>query len=239
MSKFRKDLNFGSWNASGGLYGTPAQVAEAKRLLRKTLAPQNGTLKFLSEKKLRLARRFAKPFALVSGWDISHTIGLVEPVLGLMRGIPTETQLSSAYWRKRTPPPANPHPDRDRCGLLWYAPVAGADGPQVEELTTLATGCLIKFGFEPMISLTMLTPRSVYAVVSITYDRDAPNQDEQAMACYSELARICSAAGYRPYRLGIQSMGADRHGGAYSKLLDSLKTAVDPNGVLAPGRYQS
>jgi 4-cresol dehydrogenase (hydroxylating) len=59
------------------------------------------------------------------------------------------------------------------------------------------------------------------------------------MACYTELARVCGAAGYRPYRLGIQSMGPEREVGAYSKLLDSLKTAVDPNGILAPGRYQN
>jgi 4-cresol dehydrogenase (hydroxylating) len=237
MSRFRKDLSFGFWNVSGGLYGTRAQVVEAKRLLREALASQNGKLKFLNEKKLQLARRFAKPFSLVSGWDIRHTITLVEPVLGLMRGIPTDTQLSSTYWRKRMPPPASPHPDRDRCGLLWYAPVAPADGRQVEELTKLATDCLMKFGFEPMISLTMLTPRSVYAVISITYDRDVPNQDEQAMACYCELEQVCSMAGYRPYRLGIQSMGSEKQPGAYSELLKRLKTAVDPNCVLAPSRY--
>ncbi|HEY3937402.1 MAG TPA: FAD-binding oxidoreductase [Bryobacteraceae bacterium] len=240
MAKFRKELNFGFWNASGGLYGTAAQVAEAKRLLRKSLAPQNGKLKFLSEKKLQLAGRFAKFFVLFSGWDIRNTIALVKPVLGLMQGVPTGTQLASTYWRKRTAPPADPHPDRDRCGLLWYAPVASADGAQVARLTELASTCLIGFGFEPMISLTMLTPRMVCSVLSVAYDREVAGQDEQAMACYTELARVCAAAGYHPYRLGIQSMGAKREEEeAYAKLLGAVKTTVDPNGILAPDRYQN
>ena len=126
MAGFRKRLSFGFWNASGGLYGTKTQVAEAKRMLRQALSHQPGKLKFLSLKKLQLARRFAKPFQLLTRWDISRTIELVEPVLGLMRGVPTEKSLLSSYWRKRTPAPADPDPDRDRCGLLWYAPVAAA-----------------------------------------------------------------------------------------------------------------
>ena len=38
MGAFRRRMNFGAWNGSGGLYGTRAQVAEARRLLRRELA---------------------------------------------------------------------------------------------------------------------------------------------------------------------------------------------------------
>jgi 4-cresol dehydrogenase (hydroxylating) flavoprotein subunit len=239
MTDFRKNLSFGHWNASGGLYGTQGQVSEAKKLLKKAFAGQTGKLKFLSSKTLRVAKRFAKPFKLVTGWDVRRTIELVEPVFGLMRGVPTRYSLASAYWRKRMAVPADPDPDRDGCGLLWYAPVAPADGAQVEKLTQIATQTLFSFGFEPMISLTILTPRTVLCVVSISYDREVEGQDEQAMRCYENLVDRCTQVGFYPYRLGIQSMGRIPGGSAYTEIMRGLKAAFDPNGVLAPGRYDN
>ncbi len=237
MAQFRSNLSFGFWNASGGLYGTPKQVSEAKAQLRKALATHTGKLKFLSIKKLAFAKRFAGLFRMFTGWDIRRTVELVEPVLGLMRGVPTEQPMASAYWRKRSPIPAQPDPDRDRCGLLWYAPVAPADGQQVARLAQLATDTLLDHGFEPMISLTLLTPRSVYCVISISYDRDANGEDEKAMACYRVLAARCVENGFYPYRLGIQGMGQLPRPAAYRSLIQTLKEALDPNGVIAPGRY--
>lgn len=239
MGRLRTSMTFGFWNASGGLYGTRPQVCEAKRLLRRALNRQGGKLRFLSEKKLKLARRFARPFSVIMRWDVTRTIDIVEPVVGLMRGVPTTQTLASAYWRKRAPAPADPNPDRDGCGLLWYAPVAPARGREVAALTELASQVLLRSGFEPMISLTMLTPRTVYAVVSITYDREVAGEDERAMSAYQELSQRCMQAGYYPYRLGIQAMQDSAGTAAYGSVLGRLKAALDPNGVLAPGRYEA
>ncbi len=238
MQAYRKKLAIGFWNASGALYGTPAQVAEAKRILRNALASVPGTLKFLNDRKLALAKRFARPFKLVSGWDLRKTVELVEPVLGLMKGVPTKQSLASAYWRKRIPAPSSPDPDRDRCGLLWYAPMAPADGKQVRELTTLAARILLKHKFEPLLSLTMITARSVACVVSISYDRDVAGEDEKALVCHEELARECEKSGFIPYRLGLKSMWQVQRADNYSQMITRVRQAMDPNGVLAPGRYE-
>ena len=237
MASFRSKLSFGHWNASGGLYGTPRQVSEAKALLRKAVAGQAGKLKFLSPKTLQFAKRFAGSFRVLTGWDMRRTVELVEPVLGLMRGTPTEQPLASAYWRKTSPVPVQPNPDRDRCGLLWYAPVAAADGQHVARLANIAAGTLLEHGFEPMISLTLLTPRSVHCVISISYDRDVAGEDEKAMTCYQVLAARCIENGYYPYRLGIQAMGQLPRPVAYRNFIQKLKTVIDPHGVIAPGRY--
>jgi 4-cresol dehydrogenase (hydroxylating) flavoprotein subunit len=238
MARFRNDLTFGYWNVSGGLYGTRGQVSEAKRQLRIALRKQSGKLRLLSGRKLDFARRFAKAFSLLMRWDVTRTIEIVQPVVGLMRGVPTRHALASAYWRKRMPIPADPDPDRDRCGLLWYAPVAPASGREVAALTDLAAATLLHSGFEPMISLTMLTPRTVYAVISIAYDREVPGEDDRAMNCYRELAHRCAEAGYHPYRLGIQSMCEGARDARYASVLGRLKSALDPHAILAPGRYE-
>ena len=238
MAKFRKEMTFGYWNVSGGLYGTRAQVTEAKRLLRKGLAHLPGKPNFVTVKKLQMAKRFAAPFKLVTGWDIRRTVELVEPVVDLMRGIPTAHALGSCYWRKREPIPASPDPDRDQCGLLWYSPVAPSDGKQVEELSRIAIETMLQYGFEPMLSLTMLTPRTVQCVTALTYDREVPGEDGRAMDCYHALAERCTVAGYYPYRLGVQSMDGPMPQTSSSAFVTSLKRLVDPNGVLSPGRYE-
>jgi 4-cresol dehydrogenase (hydroxylating) len=237
MANFRKLMTFGYWNISGGLYGTKAQVNEAKRLLRKGFSGLKGKPNFVSPNLLQFAKRFSSPFKMLTGWDIRRTVELVEPVVDLMRGIPTDHALGSCYWRKRTPIPAKPDPDRDRCGLLWYSPVAPCLGSDVQELSKLAINTMLEFGFEPMISLTVLTARVVQCVTALTYDRDMPGEDEQAMKCYHELGARTRAAGYYPYRLGTASLSERIEHTSCSDLLAGIKRVVDPTGILSPGHY--
>ena len=129
MKKLRKTMRFGAWNGSGGLYGTRAQVAEARRLVKRSLKGVADQVQFLDASRLALASRMgasrmAGPFHAISKWDLRRTLELVRPLFGLMQGVPTDQPLASVYWRKRTPPPAEMDPDRDGCGLMWYSPVA-------------------------------------------------------------------------------------------------------------------
>jgi 4-cresol dehydrogenase (hydroxylating) len=137
------------------------------------------------------------------------------------------------------PVPDAPDPDRDGCGLIWYAPVAPADGASVTALARIAEDTLLERGFEPMISMTMIAERSVACVISIAYDRETPGEDAKAMACYEELRQRLTARGYYPYRLGIQSMDLLESDGSRSRFLNTLKQSLDPNHILAPGRYMA
>jgi 4-cresol dehydrogenase (hydroxylating) len=194
-------------------------------------------LEFLDDRKLALARRFAKVYRLFTGWDLTATLDLVEPVYGLMRGVPTEQPMASAYWRKRMPPPADPNPDRDGCGLLWCAPVGPMEGGHAQRLTAFSIDTLLKHGFEPMISISLVTERALTCVVSISYDRAVPGEDHRAMQCYRELLRGLVERGYYSYRYGIQSLEMVGREDAYADAVGRLKRALDPNGILAPGRY--
>jgi 4-cresol dehydrogenase (hydroxylating) len=237
MQEISKEMKFGRWNGSGGIYGTKAQVKEARRLVRKALAGKVARLQFLDDRLLALASRFATPYRWLTGLDLARTLEIVKPVFGLIKGIPTSKPMASCYWRKRGPVPENPDPDRDGCGLLWCAPVAPADGEAVHAMTALAEDVLLAYGFEPMISLTLTTDRAVTCVVSICYDREVAGEDERAMECYGELLDRMAKAGFYSYRLGIQAKQLLDPTTSYGKLLASLKNALDPNHILAPGRY--
>jgi len=239
MERFRRDLRIGAWNGSGALYGTRAQVAEARRLLRRALAGKASGLQFLDDRKLAMAQQFAGVYQRLTGWNIRRTLAVLKPVYGLMKGIPTEQPLYSTYWRKRLPPPASMNPDRDGCGLFWCSPVAPNDGRHAVRLTALASEILLRSGFEPAISLTVLTDRTLSCIISLAYDRDVPGEDGRAAACYRELLENLAREGYHSYRLSVGAMEAmeGQESDTYSSLLRSLKAAMDPNQVLAPGRY--
>ena len=237
MQFYERHLKISRWSGSGALYGTRLQVKEQRRLIRQALVGITERVRFLDDRTLRVASRFTRPYRLMTGLDLSRTLELLRPVYGLLKGIPTDKTLGSAYWRKRTPVPADPDPDRDGCGLLWCAPVARMEGAQAERLNALAENVLLAHGFEPMISITLLTERSLACVISITYDRDVPGEDQRAMACYVDLQQQLEREGFYSYRLGLPSMRMQAERGAYTALLARLKQALDPNSILAPGRY--
>jgi 4-cresol dehydrogenase (hydroxylating) len=129
------------------------------------------------------------------------------------------------------------NPDRDGCGLLWCSPVAPNNGEDAQRLTSLAIELVLRHGFEPAISLTSITDRALACIISLTYDRDVPGEDERAMVCYHELLEKLAENGYYPYRLSIGSMSTMSQPGAYTELLQTIKQTLDPNGILSPGRY--
>ena len=238
MTRLRRELSMGKWNGSGGLYGTPAQVREAKAQLRRALKGKVDRLRFVDDRLIGIMSRFAKPFRFLTGWDVTRTLTILEPVYNLLKGIPTDRTLGSAYWRKKGDVPERPDPDRDGCGLLWCSPVVPNTGSHALAATQLASRVVLKHGFEPQISVSLATERSLICVTTISYDRSVAGDDVRAIACYEELTEQLIAHGYPPYRLHVSSMHHAGAQDAYTKTLTALKAALDPLGVLAPGRYQ-
>ncbi len=241
MRTFRKELSCGAWNGSGALYGTRRQVAEARRLVKRALAGKADKIQFLDDFMLKIASRFAKPLGRLTGWDLSGALELVGPVYGLTKGIPTSHALKSCYWRHSSNPEkltgAKLNLDAGDCGLFWCAPVAPADGEHTEAVVRIAYDVILSGGFEPMLTITLLTERSASCVVSMAYDRRVPGEDEKALACYQMLLTTLAQRGYYSYRLGIRGMEQMNGAGGYNRFVRDLKNTIDPNNILSPGRY--
>jgi 4-cresol dehydrogenase (hydroxylating) len=239
MARLRRKMSAGAWNGAGGLYGSRATVKDAAGRLRRALRGKVDRLQFVDDRLLSLMSRFATPFRLLTGWDVRQTLAVLAPVYGLLKGVPTAAPMSSVYWRKRSAPPADPDPDRDRCGLLWCSPVLPADGRHAAEVTALGARVLLNHGFEPQMSLSLATERSAVCVTTISYDRDVPGEDGRAMACYEELSKELLTRGYPPYRANVSAMEYAAGDPAHADAVRRIKNAFDPNGILAPGRYES
>jgi 4-cresol dehydrogenase (hydroxylating) len=174
----------------------------------------------------------------LTGWDVRQTLKVLEPVYGLLKGTPTDATLASCYWRKRTPPPAQPDPDRDGCGLLWSSPVVPNSGDHALVVAKLVEELLLTHGFEPQMSISLATERTLVCVITISYDRDTAGEDARAMACYQELNERLLALGYPPYRWSVRSGENVAGGTGFDRAVGAIGQALDPNGILAPGRYE-
>jgi len=123
-------------------------------------------------------------------------------------------------------------------GLLWLAPIAPIDGQHVKIMSDIIQSTQKKYGFEPGLSITLLTERTLDCVISLVYDRDVIGEDEKAIACHDELFEELTNRGYFPYRLSSHAHEA------YNKLNSSLfsplrkiKSALDNSQILSPKKY--
>ena len=238
IKRLRETWRFGAWNISGALYGTRAEVAAARRKIKRAFGARASRMRFMDDRKVRwvqAANRWLGNFLPAKYRRLSR---LLESMHGLKQGIPTDAMIESVYWRKKPTGAATGNPNDDRCGLMWCAPISPTRGEYARRMVDITTETLRHYGFEPMISMTALTERSLDNVVAIVFDRDVPGEDSRALQCHAELMSKLTDEGYFPYRLGIQSMDMLPSGDdGYYELRDALKAAIDPNSILSPGRY--
>ena len=156
----------------------------------------------------------------------------------VLRQVPSARNLRMMYWRQRTPPPPEPDPDRDGCGFLWLSCAVPLTGAHLERALAVAEPIPLQFGFEPNLCLLGVGARCGYLVVALVYDRRVEGEDARALACYHALHAAMNAVGYYPSRLGVQApVLREAAGDDSARVLGALKAALDPHGILAPGRY--
>jgi FAD/FMN-containing dehydrogenase len=83
--------------------------------------------------------------------------------------------------------------------------------------------------------------RSLTNVNQVLFDRDNADMMRRVDAFFHELVRDAKAHGYGEYRTHIEYMDLvastyDFGGGALRKLNERVKDALDPNGIIAPGK---
>ena len=234
LAQLRKRWDIGAWNGSGMLGGTARQVAACRHAVKRALGPKVSRLRFLNDTRLRIAERYLGRFLP------REMIDLAASMHGLKKGVPSDRFLNSAYWRKKTPAPVDKDLDRDGCGLIWVSPVIPMRVACVREAVDICTRTIHDHGFEPGMTLTLLNERALENVVSISYDRAVDGEDARAKNCANELLATLARSGYYPYRLATQEMHIlDASTAAYRRFEENLRNAIDPNDILAPGRYEA
>jgi 4-cresol dehydrogenase (hydroxylating) len=122
-------------------------------------------------------------------------------------------------------------------GLAWFSPVTPMRGADAARQMTLARGIMDRHGVDFMTGMT-LNGREGLNVMPLVFDRSDAASVTRHRACFEELIAAFGAAGYGFYRTGIGFMDqvAAVHGEAQIEVNRRIKRALDPGGVIAPGK---
>jgi 4-cresol dehydrogenase (hydroxylating) len=252
----RRQYHIAPFTLTGGLYGSAAQVRASRARIRQELWPL-GKLTFLDDRRVALLRRLAAWVSKTRGVPVLSALArlakrlllspaplevleVVQHVYPIYKGIPGDTIVTRAeYFKCRRPIPAGePDPIRDRCGLLWFAPAVPMTGTHLKQILGICEPLFDRHGFDFSLAFILLNPRTFVALMEICYDRDNPAESARAVALHDDLTEQTMRVGYQQYRIGVAY--SDRVlGGApeYRQVMDAIKSALDPVGILAPGRY--
>jgi 4-cresol dehydrogenase (hydroxylating) len=122
-------------------------------------------------------------------------------------------------------------------GSMRFSPTAVARGSECAEQAKLASKILNKYGFD-YLSEYIFFWRDARHVIDLRFDRKDPAEMQRAYRCFEELGVVFTRHGWAVNRSNTAFMDtvADSYGPAMRKLNHTIKKALDPNNILAPGK---
>ena len=203
-------LHLGRWNARFGLYGRASMTDARLAIVQAALARIEGAE--------LVVRRYSGDVTAAEAHPADHA----------QLGIPGLALLRMAAWRGGTPA----HTD-----FSLVCPATRADVERQRALIQTQVEC---HGFDYAGGFT-LNGRHAIALALLAFDRDDEAQPQQVHALFSRLIESASAAGYAPYRAHLAFMDEisaqyDFNDHALRAVAETIKNALDPIGILSPGK---
>lgn len=201
------DLNVGKWNFYAALYG-PEPVMDAHwEVIRDSFATVKGARFFTADDRKG---------DVVFGYRTK-----------LMRGEPNMTEFGILNWM-----PNGAH--------LGFSPVAPVDGKTALDQYRLAEAICNRHGFD-YTGMFIVGFRAMHHIVEPIFSRSDEDQRSRLITMVTELIDEAAKRGYGEYRGHLSFM--DQIAGTYGwgdnalmKLSQRIKRALDPTGIMAPGK---
>ena len=227
------------WTGFGTLYGTKRVVRAAQREIARVMRPHVRELLFVTPAGVRRLNRVRRRVRVGLG-GMGRKLDLLESALELLEGRPNQTALPLAYWRSGQMPSDSRtrDPARDGCGLIWYAPLVAMKADHVRRYVQFVTERTTAHGMEPLITLTSVSERCFDSTVPLLFDRADPEATLRAGRCVRDMIEVGCRRGFVPYRLGIDALPwFESQSLSSASLRQRLKASIDPDDLIAPGRY--
>ena len=195
----RREQGLGAWNILGGLYGDPAEVRAAQKVVRRAFR-WVARAHFFDRRRLNTARRLIPWLRwLQAGQRLSAAVESAGSAFDLLEGIPSAEHLRGAFWRCRETG-AVARGDVRKSGLIWVSPVLPLTAEAAEEALAVLEPIFSRYRFDLLVTMTAVTDRALCCVTSINYDKGDADERQRAADCAAELHSQLASAGYYPYR---------------------------------------
>lgn len=241
-ARWRQEHGVARWTFGAGLYGSREEVRFQKRMLRKVFS-RYGMVQFIGAAVRddwfgAVVRKVAPLVNRLLGKSPEFT-DVMLPAINLFRGIPTDDFVRQAYFKSHAQKPATDiDPARDGCGFIWIGPVVPFNSQHVMHALALTKRIFDAHEFDFFVEVIVESARTVVILVGVFYDRHAPAEAARARAWYDDARATYLREGYPPYRATSISMpGAMDANPVARDVLAALKSAIDPQNLVAPGRY--
>lgn len=206
------------WTGYVPLRGTPEMVAAVRQLVERHVLPHVGGHDFVTP---------------ADGYATG------ERAARLAKLLPAEHSLAVTYFRPGAGAATSGDPARDGCGLYWYSPVVPLKVAAVRAQIESAERVCRAHGIEPIVTFVAVGDKAISFPLPLLFDRFDAESSARAHACYRALLEEGKRFGGVPARTSYPFM--DRFvdpSTPYWSLVKTLSQAMDPDGLMAPGRYR-
>ncbi|WP_164848483.1 FAD-dependent oxidoreductase [Halobacteriovorax sp. HLS] len=206
-------------------------VKAVKKSIKKSLK-KHAKISCINKRQIELLKYLPLPKSIKKDLDSA------EELFYILNGRPTKMALNLCYLKN---PQAKKtfNPDEDNCGLIWYSPLVEMNSKSVNEYTQFIRDICEKYNIEPLITLTSLGHAIFDSTVPILFSKtDTRDETLNAHNCYNDLLKTGRKKGFYPYRMGVAHMESLTQAAPnFFNIAASIKDILDPNSVIAPGRY--
>ncbi len=201
-----KQHQFGYWTSSVRLYGDKRLNQARAAIIKEAFAKQTDA-KFVEVE-----------------WNRGDPVPAMDPTMG----VPSAVALQMGNWVG------------GRGAHMGFSPIVPATSDHVLGQLKRSRAIMAKYDFDFYASFT-INGRSANNINMLLYNRDDDKQVDNVRAMFNELIAVTQKAGYGEYRTHLGWMDKiaetfDFNQGAMAKLNQRIKDALDPNGIIAPGK---
>jgi 4-cresol dehydrogenase (hydroxylating) len=168
------------------------------------------------------AARLEKIARLIGLRNQADRLASFLPLFGLTWGVPSDAGLQALAL-----PPQAFNPDNAEEGAIYGNGVGALDPTDAERMAAIIRG-------EWSAAACTYIVVNAHCLITVFTLHIAPGQEAAAKRAEQQVAQKLRAAGFPPYRLGI-----DLPGPPANPIHRALKSVLDPRGIIAPGRYES